>query len=842
MTGMGDVAEPRRYSAGPAWGAVLEFLRAAPFTIAIASALVVVAVLERPLFGTMRMLRWDMGFGFEPLLQEGHWWSAVTALFVTTGPGMLAVDVVLTIGLLGAAERLLGTWRTAVAFFATGVAGGLAGVGLQWLGSASGEFWSRHTLEFIALDPLTPVAGALMAASASASVLWRRRIRLLTPLAAVVLLLYSGQPADLYRLLATAAGLGLGVLLRPGEKRILHWARGTSHEIRVLLAAATAITAIGPVAALVSGSRFGPLAPITQLLTQQVPNEQQALAQCQAFRVTHGCIHLLTLVRINSPGAILVSIGPLALLLVAAYGLLRGRRLAVWLAVGVNVMLGVLSAFYYGFLPVSGLPYALPHRPGANWEVTLYLLLSVLVPLALAAALILARRNFRVLPTRRQAVGYPALVAGVALALAAVYVGGGLLLRDTAFTSAVGLPDLLGDVFERFLPVSFLRRETIEFLPSTTAGGILYYGIGPLFWAATIAGAFWALGGAGRGLASSAASQVRKRLLAGGGDTLAFMATWPGNSHWADPGGRGMVAYRVVGRIALTLGGPFGSHAGHEGAMGRFARFCDENGWTPVFYSAPGSYQGYFTSIGWHSMVVAQETVLRPAGWNTTGKKWQDVRTAVNKARKSGMTAVWSRWSDLPIGTANQIAEISEQWVSDKALPEMGFTLGGLEELRDPEVRLMLAIDAAGQVQAVTSWLPSWRDGRIIGWTLDFMRRRADSSNGVMEFVIAETAASMQDSDIEFLSLSGAPLAHTSQAGDAQGIERLLGYLSASLEPVYGFRSLLKFKRKFQPELHPMIMAYPDAAALPTIGIALTRAYLPQLSPRSLIAFARAGH
>jgi lysylphosphatidylglycerol synthetase-like protein (DUF2156 family) len=58
----------------------------------------------------------------------------------------------------------------------------------------------------------------------------------------------------------------------------------------------------------------------------------------------------------------------------------------------------------------------------------------------------------------------------------------------------------------------------------------------------------------------------------------------------------------------------------------------------------------------------------------------------------------------------------------------------------------------------------------------------------------------------------------------------VLDYLSASLEPVYGFQSLLRFKRKFQPEFRPLIMAYPDTVALPRIGIALTRAYLPGLS------------
>jgi phosphatidylglycerol lysyltransferase len=70
-------------------------------------------------------------------------------------------------------------------------------------------------------------------------------------------------------------------------------------------------------------------------------------------------------------------------------------------------------------------------------------------------------------------------------------------------------------------------------------------------------------------------------------------------------------------------------------------------------------------------------------------------------------------------------------------------------------------------------------------------------------------------------------------------MDRTLGFLSSSLEPFYGFRSLLRFKRKFQPEERPLIMAYPDPVALPAIGVALVRAYLPQLSVRQAATLAR---
>jgi lysylphosphatidylglycerol synthetase-like protein (DUF2156 family) len=240
-------------------------------------------------------------------------------------------------------------------------------------------------------------------------------------------------------------------------------------------------------------------------------------------------------------------------------------------------------------------------------------------------------------------------------------------------------------------------------------------------------------------------------------------------------------------------------------------------------------------------MTVAEETVIRPQLWATTGKKWQDVRTSINRAQRAGIRAEWTTYGALPLGMAAQLAEISEQWVAEKDLPEMGFTLGGLDELHDPSVRLMLAVGEEGRIEAVTSWLPTYREGVVVGWTLDFMRRRPDSINGVMEFLIAEAATRMKADGIEFMSLSAAPLAHTgARDDDDRGVmDRVLDYLGTSLEPVYGFRSLLAYKQKFQPELHPLIMAYPDPVALPAIGLALVRAYLPEISVRQAASLVR---
>jgi phosphatidylglycerol lysyltransferase len=55
------------------------------------------------------------------------------------------------------------------------------------------------------------------------------------------------------------------------------------------------------------------------------------------------------------------------------------------------------------------------------------------------------------------------------------------------------------------------------------------------------------------------------------------------------------------------------------------------------------------------------------------------------------------------------------------------------------------------------------------------------------------------------------------------------------MEPHYGFRSLHAFKSKFSPRYEPLFLAYRDEVDLARIGIALTRAYLPDASLRDLV-------
>ena len=72
-------------------------------------------------------------------------------------------------------------------------------------------------------------------------------------------------------------------------------------------------------------------------------------------------------------------------------------------------------------------------------------------------------------------------------------------------------------------------------------------------------------------------------------------------------------------------------------------------------------------------------------------------------------------------------------------------------------------------------------------------------------------------------------------------MDDFLDRLGGTLEPYYGFRSLHAFKAKFQPRVDPLYLVFPDEAALPRIGVALSSAYLPQAGLRDLVTLTRSG-
>lgn len=323
-----------------------------------------------------------------------------------------------------------------------------------------------------------------------------------------------------------------------------------------------------------------------------------------------------------------------------------------------------------------------------------------------------------------------------------------------------------------------------------------------------------------------------------GGGTMSWMATWEGNSYQflsADGVDTGYVAYQRHAGVLIALTDPVCAPTEKEAAVQAFTRSAESSGLVPCWFSVSEETASSARDAGWRAVKIAEDAIVDLPGLAFKGKSWQGVRTALNKARKEGISHRLVRLADETVEIRTQVSGISDEWVGGKGLPEMGFTLGGVDEAMDEEVYVSLAVNAAGDVLGVLSWLPVYGGGSVVkGWTLDVMRRAGDEFGPVIEFLLGSAMLEFQSQGAEFVSLSGAPLASDDDSGSASTTERALSLLGAAMEPFYGFRSLHAFKKKFRPRYEPVYLAYRDEGDLARIGIAISRAYLPNATPAQL--------
>ncbi|MGD8195622.1 bifunctional lysylphosphatidylglycerol flippase/synthetase MprF [Herbiconiux sp. P18] len=823
------------------------YLATIPLSLGFAAVILLTSLVVGTFFGPPSEVTADTwAAGVTTVVDEGHWWTVLTALFIPWDPYQLVAGILLSIALLGVAERLLGPRRLVLAFFVTGLVGVGLGVVLQWAGSLAGEWWADGTSVDLTVDPLTPIVGALVASSSLMGPLWRRRVRLVAFGLLIMFTLYVGDTSTVYRLIAAVAGLAIGHLIS-GRSRRMVLLKSSFGEVRVLVATIVLITAIGPLVSWLDPNGSGAFGLAGSFYGDIFP----AAADIDEFCATADsevCDDMRRLAELGGLGPVVQTFVPLALLLVASWGLRKGRRFALWLGIVTNLAMIALAFVFLGLiLTLAGGSGVSDDTPLEAVDVGEYIVWggsTVVVPLAVAVLLFVVRRRFALAAPREAFIRFLVVVVGAFLLLSLAYVAAGAFALESFVPGGATVVDLVFDLPRRFLPVTLVGVTGDVLVPGAGIPLFLFQWVGPLFWAVFAVASLQLIASTEQRVNVGDHQRIRALLRRGGGGTLGWMTTWPGNVYWFNAAGDAAVAYRVINDVAITMSDPVCRPGSEREVVREFVTFCDSRSWIPVFYSVHENFLPAFDELEWQRMSVGEETLMHPQTLEMTGKAWQNVRSSLNRGTREGMTTVWTTYDELSRSYMSQINAISEAWVSEKELPEMGFTLGALEEIKDPDVALMLAVDASGRVAAVTSWLPMFRDGVVVGYTLDFMRRADESMGGTMEFLIASAALHMKELGVEVLSLSGAPLA---QAPVPKGEEppaptvmtELSDFLARTLEPAYGFSSLFKFKAKFNPTYSTIYMAYPDPLALPTIGGAIGRAYLPSMTPKETVALVR---
>ncbi|HLZ94978.1 MAG TPA: phosphatidylglycerol lysyltransferase domain-containing protein [Candidatus Dormibacteraeota bacterium] len=327
-------------------------------------------------------------------------------------------------------------------------------------------------------------------------------------------------------------------------------------------------------------------------------------------------------------------------------------------------------------------------------------------------------------------------------------------------------------------------------------------------------------------VAPAAGAAERERLRAvierWGWNPISHLALDGPLSHfWIDD--ESCIAYRVRGTSAIALGDPIAPPDRREESVQRFVRYCDEQGWNCAFYAIAEA--GPYRAQGFTLVPIGSDAIVSTAGFDLKGRRRASIRYAVRHCERLGLTFRFISGPDALASHAQQISEVSGAWLGGGKGPELGFSLGGLTTLRDPDVTVGLALDPGGVLHGFVSWLPV---PARKAWTLDLMRRRPDGVPGVMEALIAASIQEAAARGIGEVSLGLAPLSLEGASGDRA--YRALKDVYAGIDRFRRSRSLRHFKAKFLPEWEGRYVAVSSAPAVPEVLLALLLVHLPPTS------------
>lgn len=314
---------------------------------------------------------------------------------------------------------------------------------------------------------------------------------------------------------------------------------------------------------------------------------------------------------------------------------------------------------------------------------------------------------------------------------------------------------------------------------------------------------------------------ARQILQEWGNTSTCFMTLSENNKLFIEAANQAFLAYRQCCSVALTLGDPIGSPEAAQRCINEFLAFCKREKLVPVFFAIEHQHS-FYRELGLRSSQIAEDAYLSLENLAFKGKCWQDVRTALNRAKREQLEFRQLDLAELTPDLYQQLEEVSQEWLRGKRLPELGFTLGSLASIENPAVRTYYAMGVAGKVQGFVSWLPMYGTQ---GWALDLMRRRCDAMQGLMEFLIASSILRFQEEGYSSVGLGASPLAPVQRERQLCPIEKFLHHSIPTFNRFYRFNSLFTFKRKFQPEWKPLYMFYPSIKSFPRVTLALTTLY-----------------
>lgn len=301
-----------------------------------------------------------------------------------------------------------------------------------------------------------------------------------------------------------------------------------------------------------------------------------------------------------------------------------------------------------------------------------------------------------------------------------------------------------------------------------------------------------------------------------------ILVTWPntqaqiallGDKRFlVDDAGTAFLMYGISGRSWITLGDPVGDQTAGQELVWKLAEMADRAGARAVFYAVEPTNIPLYLDLGLAILKTGEVARVPLTDFSLEGKTRHDLRYGARRAERDGLVFEVVPKAQVP-EIMDQLAEVSDVWMTVKSGHEKGFSLGRF----DP--RYIAEFDCAvmrkdDQIVAFANILRGQAGTEM---SVDLMRYRPGVSNVLMDALFARILLYAKDQGFEWFSLGAAPLSGLADHPMASTWNRFGTAIYRRGDEFYNFDGLRAFKQKFDPVWTAQYMAAPGGLNVPRV-------------------------
>lgn len=256
--------------------------------------------------------------------------------------------------------------------------------------------------------------------------------------------------------------------------------------------------------------------------------------------------------------------------------------------------------------------------------------------------------------------------------------------------------------------------------------------------------------------------------------------------------------YGVSGKHAVVMGDPIGVDESHNTLLLKdFVVWCEDQNLIPIFYEVSQKYLGTFAELGFTAFKLGEEALVHLSEFSLEGKKNKNLRNTLNSLDAEGYY--------YKVITGDEVSKympdlktISDRWLEQKNIKEMGFSLGFFDEEYLQKCPIAIIFDRNDTPLAFANLLITNLKKEC---SIDLMRYHPEKApENIMLYLFLQLITWSKEENYQYFSLGMAPLSGLETNTYSPWLYQVGKFIFEHSKRFYNFKGLRNFKNKFRPE------------------------------------------